>query len=209
MPRSQAGLARLIGRLDLEDPRIADAFRAVDRAGYVPQDLRDDAYQDRPVPIGAGQTTSQPSLIAHMIDAARPPQHGRVLEIGTGNGFQTALLSKLAARVVSVERHPELAEQARANLEGNSIEGVSVYVGDGWAGWPAEAPYDSVIVSASADGFPEALGEQLAEGGRLVIPLRGAGSDDVYVFEKIDGKVERVKLLSPARFVPLVKGEGP
>jgi protein-L-isoaspartate(D-aspartate) O-methyltransferase len=206
MPRSNEGLARLVRRLRLDDPRIAEAFRAVDRAGFVPEGLRSEAYRDRPVPIPEGQTTSQPSLIAHMIAAARPGPDDKILEVGTGFGYQTALLAQLARRVISIDLHQSLVERAAQNLERNQVGGVSVYKADGWEGWPDEAPYDAVIVAASADGFPKALGAQLAEGGRLVIPLKTAGSDDVYVFEKKDGKVEKVRLLSPARFVPLVKG---
>jgi protein-L-isoaspartate(D-aspartate) O-methyltransferase len=142
-----------------------------------------------------------------MIDAAAPKPTDKVLEIGSGYGFQTALLALLADRVFSVERWPALAEAARLNLERNGIEGAGVYVGDGWKGWPDEAPYDVIVVSAAAEELPEALVEQLAEGGRLVIPVKRGGSDDVVLYRKSNGRLETVRLVTPARFVPLVREE--
>ncbi len=199
----------MIDRQGLRDARIARAFREVDRAGFVPPTERANAYRDRPVPLPEGQTTSQPSLIARMIDAAAPGAGEKVLEVGTGYGFQTALLARLAREVVSVERWPVLAEAARANLERNSIDSARVYVGDGWEGWSADAPYDAVVVSAAAAAVPEALVEQLREGGRLVIPVRSLRSDDVLLYVKKEGKPELVQVITPARFVPLVrKGNG-
>ena len=177
------------------------------REEFVPEELRREAYDDRPIPIPEGQTTSQPTLIAHMIDAAAPEPTDKVLEIGSGYGFQTALLALLADRVISVERWPLLVEAARRNLERNGIEGASVYEGDGWKGWPEEAPYDVIVVSAAAEELPAALVEQLAEGGRLVIPVKRGGSDDVVLYRKEKGKLETVRLVTPARFVPLVRGK--
>jgi len=207
MPRTQEGLARLIDRQGLRDPRIADAFRRVDRASFVPPDERTIPYRDRPVPLPEGQTTSQPSLIARMIDAAAPEEGSSVLEVGTGYGFQTALLSVLAGEVVSVERSPGLAAAARANLERNGIRGPRVYVGDGWEGWRADAPYDAVVVSAAAAAVPGALVEQLREGGRLVIPVRSSRSDDVLLYVKKEGTIGLPRIITLARFVPLVRKE--
>ena len=207
MPHDQEGLARAVDRTGLMDRRIVEAFSRVPREGFVPESLRSEAYGDRPIPIPEGQTTSQPTLIAHMIDAAAPKPTDKVLEIGSGYGFQTALLALLADRVFSVERWPGLAEAARSNLERNGIEGVDVYVGDGWKGWPDEAPYDVIVVSAAAEELPEALVEQLAEGGRLVIPVKRGGSDDVVLYRKENGRLETVRLVTPARFVPLVREE--
>ncbi|HWL65334.1 MAG TPA: protein-L-isoaspartate(D-aspartate) O-methyltransferase [Actinomycetota bacterium] len=206
MPSSQEGLARLIERSGLVDPRIADAFRRVDRAGFVPHDLIGEAYLDRPVPIPHDQTTSQPSLIARMIDSAGIGPQDRVLEVGTGYGFQTALIAELARGVISIERFGSLAETARLNLRRSGLENALVKVGDGRSGAPEEGPYDAMIVSAASDDVPEALVEQLAEGGRLVIPVKSVGSDDVLLFRKTDGRLERVRLVTPARFVPLVRG---
>lgn len=209
MPEDKEGLARLVASMRLEDPRIAEAFRAVDRAGYVPAAVVEDAYLDRPLPLPEAQTTSQPTLIALMIDAAAPGPLDTVLEIGTGFGFQTALLAYLSKEVVSVERHASLAADARRNLERNGVKNVSVYVGDGWQGFEPEAPYDAIVVSAAASELPTALVGQLAEGGRLVVPVTGIRGDDVGLYVKRGEDVVQERLVSPARFVPLVRDEGP
>jgi protein-L-isoaspartate(D-aspartate) O-methyltransferase len=205
MARSHEDLVRRIEGLGLADQRIASAFAATRRELFVPADRVKEAYRDRPVVLPQGQTTSQPSLIAYMIDATAPGERDKVLEIGTGYGFQTALLAHLAAEVVSVERSPELAQAARRNLERNGTHGVRIYVGDGHEGWAESAPYDAIIVSAVALGVPDALRDQLREAGRLVIPVKGARSDDVVLYVKRDGVLRRERLVSPARFVPLVK----
>jgi len=210
MPRTQEGLARLIEREGLQDRRIVEAFRAIDRANFVPGRYRFDAYRDRPVGIPEDQTTSQPSLIARMIDVTAPKQDDNVLEVGAGYGFQTALLASLAKEVTAIELWPSLAEATRANLERAGILNARVVVGDGWAGYEEKAPYDVIIVSAAAGEVPEALVEQLAEGGRMVIPVREPTGDNVYAFTKRAGKLERGRLVTPARFVPLVRGrKGP
>lgn len=205
MPRSKQGLVRLLRR-DGIDEQVIGAFERIDRSDFVPAHRADDAYGDRPVGLPEGQTTSQPSLIARMIEAAAPAADSRVLEVGTGYGFQTALLAQLAARVVSIERFEVLAQAARENLEKAGITNAAVVVGDGWRGVPAEAPFDAIVVSAAATKVPPALEEQLAEGGRLVIPVKARISDEVLLFEKSGGHLKRVALLTPARFVPLVPG---
>lgn len=206
MPRSQEGLAHLIDRVHLRDPRIAEAFRAVDRADFVPRDMRAIAYVDRPVSLPHEQTTSQPSLIALMVDAAEVAETDHLLEVGTGYGFQTALLAHLAGSVVSIERWPELAEAARGNLRRAGIVDVDVRTGDGFNGCPDTAPFDAIIVSAAAPRVPPALAEQLTEGGRLVIPVVDAAGDLVSVYRKRDAEVARARIVTPARFVPLVEG---
>lgn len=206
MPRTQEGLARLIEREGIVDPRIVAAFRSVAREDFVPAGSEAVAYGDRPVGIPENQTTSQPSLIARMLDAVAPMSTDRALEIGTGLGFQTALLAQLVAEVVSVERWPTLAEQARAALRRAGVENVTVVVGDGWLGAPGHAPFDVIVVSAAAASLPPALPEQLAVGGRMVIPLKGPHGDDVVLFRKDAGGLVRVRLVTPARFVPLVSG---
>ena len=205
MPRSQQGLVRLLRRQGV-DERVVGAFAEIDRAGFVPEGSQAVAYTDRPVGIPEGQTTSQPSLIARMIEAAAPGPSDRVLEVGTGLGFQTALLARLAAEVVSIERFEALAEKARGNLAAAGIRNARLIVGDGWEGAPAYRPYDAIVVSAAAEEVPRALEEQLGEGGRLVIPVKGPASDDVFLFVKHEGKVGKRALLTPARFVPLVRG---
>lgn len=206
MPRSQEGLARLVEKIKLRDPRIAQAYGDIDRGDFVPREMQSIAYADRPVVLPQQQTTSQPTLIALMIDAAEVGKDDRVLEVGTGYGFQTALLAHLAASVVSIERWPELAEAARGNLRRAEIVDVDVRTGDGFEGCPDAAPFDAIIVSAAAPRVPPALARQLAEGGRLVIPVVDVGGDLVSVYRKQDGAVTRARVVTPARFVPLVEG---
>ena len=190
---------------EVNDERVIEAFRRVAREDFVPPGSEAEAYEDRPVPLPRKQTTSQPSLIARMVEAAGAEPDDKVLEIGTGYGFQTALLATLAGEVVSVERHHELAEAARANLQRAGITNAEVYVGDGWEGWPERAPYDSIVVSAAAEELPRELVRQLVEGGRLVVPLKRGRSDDVVVLVKEGDDVSRERLITPARFVPLVR----
>lgn len=204
---TQEGLARLVQREGVA-PDVVDAFRSVDRADFVPKGSRREAYRDRPVGLPVHQTTSQPSLIARMIDALRVRPDTRVLEVGTGYGFQTALLARLAGEVYSIERHEELAEAARRNLERAGIESAHVIVGDGWKGEPRHAPFDAIVVSAAATEVPPALADQLAERGRMVIPVDRLRGTDVILFEKRGEALLEVRVITPARFVPLVP-EGP
>ncbi len=206
MPRSHSGLIRLLRREKIED-RIIEAFRAVPRDLFVPPQHVGSAYLDRPVPLPEGQTTSQPSLIARMLEALRPQPGDRALEVGTGFGFQTAVLALLVAEVHSIERFGDLAEAARRNLDRAGIANVQVIVGNGWEGVPEHAPFDVIVVSAAASEVPRALEDQLAEGGRLVIPVRSATTDEVLLFERAGEQVRKIALLTPARFVPLVRGE--
>ncbi|MBA2274926.1 MAG: protein-L-isoaspartate(D-aspartate) O-methyltransferase [Actinobacteria bacterium] len=208
MPRTHEGLVRLIGRHGVTDPRVIEAFRRVPRRDYVPPDSQHLAYGDRPVGLPLGQTTSQPSLIARMIEAAAPRSSDRALEVGTGYGFQTALLSHLVAEVVSIERLRELAEAATENLRRAGINGVEVRHGDGFAGAFDRAPFNVIVVSAAAPQVPGALVDQLADGGRLVIPVwdEAASSDNVVSITKRDGAPLPARLITPARFVPLVPG---
>lgn len=205
MPKTQEELAQLVEK-DGASPEVVEAFRSVAREDFVPDRGRREAYLDRPVALPEHQTTSQPSLIGRMIDALELGPEDRVLEVGTGYGFQTALLSKLAGEVYSIERHEDLAEMARSNLARSGIDSVHVEVGDGWQGLPEHAPFDAIVVSAAAVGVPPALIDQLAEGGRMVIPLAGPREDEVVLFEKRGGRLQRVRLITPARFVPLVPG---
>lgn len=205
MLRGHPALARLVRR-ELGSGRIADAFAEVDRAGFVPPGSAD-VYRDRPVPIPEGQTTSQPSLIARMIEALDPRPGDRVLEVGTGYGYQTALLARLCAEVVSMDRWESLAERARENLAAAGIGNAEVFVGDGWKGCPERAPFDGIVVAAAATEVPRPFAGQLAEGGRLVIPVKRRGSDEVTLYEKGGEGLEAVRLVAPARFVPLVKEE--
>lgn len=205
MRRSNADLVALVRR-DLGSGPIARAFAEVDRAGFVPPGASD-VYRDRPVSIPEGQTTSQPTLIARMIDALGVGPDDRVLEVGTGLGYQTALLAKLCREVVSMERWETLARLARANLAAAGTQNARVIVGDGWKGCPERAPFDGIVVAAAATEVPEPFTEQLAEGGRLVIPVKRWSSDEVMLYVKRNGELSVERLVTPARFVPLVKEE--
>jgi protein-L-isoaspartate(D-aspartate) O-methyltransferase len=161
------------------------------------------AYRDEPIPIGHGQVTTQPSLSARMIEGLRLAGADRVLEIGTGLGYQTALLARLASSVVSIERWPDLAGQARWNLARHGIRNVQVLAGDGSCGRPDRAPYDAIVVSAAFPGVPAPLAAQLRIGGRLVQPIGPGGNEQVVLFERSAAGLQRRQVLTPARFVRL------
>jgi protein-L-isoaspartate(D-aspartate) O-methyltransferase len=186
------------------DERVLEAIRTVPRAEFVPPGRRGLAYDDVPIRIPRGQVTTQPSLVAQMVAALRLGEDDTVLEIGTGYGWQTALLARLSRRVWSVERFADLAETARAALARMGIENAEVVVGDGSLGLPEHAPpYDAVLVAAAAPDVPAPLVEQLAEGGRLVQPIGHGGDEEVVLFERRGGELERRALLTSAFFVRL------
>jgi protein-L-isoaspartate(D-aspartate) O-methyltransferase len=184
------------------------AFRRVRRAGFVPAELSGLAYRDEPIPIPHRQVTTQPSLIAQMVAALRLTGSERVLEVGTGYGFQTAILATLAREVFSIERFRDLAERARSNLERAGIEGVTVVVGDGTLGLVEHAPYDAIVVSAAAPEIPGPLAEQLAEGGRMVHPVGSGGDEVVIAFRKTGDRLLEQERLTPASFVRLIGAHG-
>ena len=181
---SPEDLVRAVVVTGTRDPRLLAALRAVPRADFVPPDLADQAYLDRPLPIPHGQVTTQPSLVAKMIEALGLTGSERVLEVGTGYGFQTALLAQLSNFVHSIERFPDVAETARDNLTRQGVANVEVVVGDGTKGLPEHAPYDAILVSAAFPRVPPPLAEQLALGGRLVQPIGPGGEEEVILFEK-------------------------
>jgi protein-L-isoaspartate(D-aspartate) O-methyltransferase len=192
----------------VENPRVLEAMRRVPRHRFVPEEVRAAAYQDRPLPIGHGQTISQPYIVAAMTEALDPQPGDRILEIGTGSGYQAAVLSGLVEKVYSIEIIPELAESARTALAAGGYANVEVFTGDGYAGIPDQAPFDGIIVTAAPEKVPEPLIEQLAMGGRLVIPV-GRWSQDLRVFERTEEGVRATELF-PVRFVPLVRsGDAP
>jgi len=190
------------------DHRVLEAVRAVRRAAFVPVASRDEARYDYALPIGRAQTTSQPSLIALMIEALGLEGNETVLEVGTGHGYETALLARLARRVLSVERIAELAEVARSNLAAAGVANAQVVIGDGTLGLPDFAPYDAVVVAAAFHDVPAPLGAQLASGGRLVMPVGNGGGDLVKVFEKRGNELVELRVLCRARFVPLLGENG-
>jgi protein-L-isoaspartate(D-aspartate) O-methyltransferase len=190
------------------DTRVIDALRTVRREAFVPEEMREDAGFDGVIPIGHSQTTSQPSLIALMIEALAIDPEDTVLEVGTGYGYQTALLAKLAHKVSSVERIPELAEASRLNLSQAGVSNAEVVVGDGTLGLPRSAPFDGIVVSAAFLRVPAPLAAQLAPRGRLVMPLGNGGGDLVKLFEARGGELTELRVLCGARFVPLVGENG-
>lgn len=190
------------------DPRVIDALEHTPRRLFVSPGDRDEVDFDAPIPIGHGQTTSQPSLVALMIESVSPGADETVLEIGTGTGYQAALLSRLARRVVTVERVPELGELARRDLEEAGIDNVEVVVGDGTLGAPEQAPFDAVVVAAAFEQVPQPLVDQLREGGRLVMPVGRPSGDLVTLYEKREGGLVELRVLCGARFVPLIGEHG-
>lgn len=187
----------------VKDPRVLAAMREVPRHLFVLADSRAHAYEDRPLAIGLGQTISQPFIVAAMTEALRPEPHHRVLEVGTGSGYQAAVLARLVSSVISIERHEALARQARAALDAAGIANVQVEVGDGSAGWPAGAPFDGIIVTAGAPDVPDTLKEQLGPGGRLVIPV-GRGDHQVLTVVTRTADGFRAEAGESCVFVPLV-----
>jgi protein-L-isoaspartate(D-aspartate) O-methyltransferase len=168
----------------VRDARVLDAMRAVPRHLFVPPHLQAEAYDDRPLPIGEGQTISQPYMVASMTEALSPEPHHRVLEIGTGSGYQTVVLARLAASVLTIERHAALAERARARFGELQIANVEVIVGDGTDGYATAAPYDRILVTAGAPHVPAPLKAQLADPGRLVIPVGPPGFQRLTTVER-------------------------
>jgi len=205
----EAMVERQLKARGISDPRLLDAFRTVPRERFVPAEAMASAYQDSPLPIAAGQTISQPYIVAAMIAAAETGPEDRVLEVGAGSGYAAAVLGRLAGEVISVERHSELAAAARERLAALGCDNVRIVEGDGSAGWPDDAPFDSILVAASGSHVPQALLEQLRTGGVLVMPV---GEPDavqrlVKVIRSDEDEYEQEELGS-VRFVPLIGREG-
>jgi protein-L-isoaspartate(D-aspartate) O-methyltransferase len=196
-------LVRSVVAAGVRDPRVLEALRAVPRAGFVPPEVADLANLDRPLPIPHEQVTTQPSLSAKMIEALDLAGSERVLEVGTGYGFQTALLARLSRSVYSVERFRDVAETALRNLDRHRIENVEVAVGDGTRGLPEQAPYDAILVSAAFTSVPPPLVKQLALDGRLVQPMGPGGEEEVVLFEKSEVELVRLRTVTGAHFVRL------
>ena len=190
-------------RAEIQDARVLAAFGQVPRERFVPAELERYAYEDRPLPIGHGQTISQPLMVAIMTQALELQGSEKVLEVGTGSGYQAALLSLLAREVVSVERVPELAEWAARRLELLGYTQVRVFVAGGALGWPPEAPYDAIVVAAGAPDVPSSLVDQLALGGRMVAPVGGRRLQQLVRATKSERGIT-VERLGECRFVPLI-----
>lgn len=192
---------------EVTDPRVLSAMDAVPRERFVPPHLQEEAYAERALPIGSDQTISQPLVVALMTEALELSPTDRVLEIGTGSGYQAAVLRQLVDRVVTVERLPELVERAEAILADLGVEGVEVHCADGTMGWPEDGPYDGIVVTAGGPRVPEPLVQQLADGGRLVMPV-GPRGDERLVRVRRHGVNTTREDLGPVTFVPLVGREG-
>lgn len=190
----------------IRDVRVLDAMLEVPRHEFVSEPFREGAYEDHPLPIGCEQTISQPYIVALMLQHLALEPKDRILEVGTGSGYVAALLSKICAEVYSIERHEELARTAEERLRRLGYTNVKIQVGDGSLGWAEHAPYDAILVSAAAFAVPPALFEQLREGGRLIVPVGPAFSQELQLVRKIDGQPE-VVVLEGCRFVPLVEGD--
>ena len=201
-PRARMVEEQLAAR-GLTDTRLLAAFRAIPRHLFVPEELQREAYADHPLPIGAGQTISQPYIVALMTHAVRLQGHERVLEIGSGSGYQTAILAQLALEVFSVERIPELAGAAAGRLEQLGVLNVHFTTGNGSLGWPEHAPFDAILLTAAAPEIPAPLLQQLADPGTLVLPIGSASSQMLVRVERRRGQLHRTDLAS-CLFVPLV-----
>jgi protein-L-isoaspartate(D-aspartate) O-methyltransferase len=195
-----------IRRRGVRDERVLEAMRQVPRHEFVSTELQNAAYEDRPLPIGEGQTISQPYIVAVMTEAARVSPGDKALEIGSGSGYQAAILARLGARVYTVERNPRLANESRERLRRLNYEKVEVLTGDGSKGLPALAPFDVIIVSAGTPSIAPNLLEQLADGGRLVAPVGGLQQQELLVLRRQAGKIT-THSSGACQFVPLI-GKG-
>jgi protein-L-isoaspartate(D-aspartate) O-methyltransferase len=195
---------QLKGR-DITDPRVLKVMSSIPRHLFVPPEYRPSAYGDYPLPIGCDQTISQPYIVAYMTQALDLKGEERVLEIGTGSGYQAAVLALLCKEVFTIEIIPELAQEAGERLRKMGYKNIEVKCGDGYLGWPEKAPFDAIIITAAPQKVPPVLLEQLKIGGRLVVP-EGVGIQNLYLYTKTEKGIERKNLL-PVRFVPMIHGE--
>ena len=191
---------------DIRDPRVLDAMRRVPRHEFVPADYRNQAYEDHPLPIGYGQSISQPYIVAFMTEQLRPRPTDRVLELGTGSGYQADVLSLLVAEVYTIEILEPLAQRAEQDLGRLGYHNVKVRCGDGYLGWPEAAPFDAIIVTCAPEQVPQALIDQLKDGGRMIVPVGSYGDQNLWLLVKEGALLKRSEVL-PVRFVPMVRGE--
>jgi protein-L-isoaspartate(D-aspartate) O-methyltransferase len=196
-------LVRTITSEGVRDPRLLEALRAIPRAGFVPSNFAKQAYEDRPLPIPHDQVTTQPSLVARMVEALGLAGSERVLEVGAGYAWQTALLARLCDFVWAVERFGDVAEAARENLARSGVTNAEIVTGDGTKGLREHAPYDAILVAAAFPSVPRPLEEQLAAGGRLMQPVGPGGREEVVLFEKSTRGLVRRRTIAWARFVRL------
>ena len=188
----------------IKDERVLAAMAKVPREQFIPADARTDAYEDGPLPIGYDQTISQPYIVAFMTEQLRPKPSDRVLEIGSGSGYQAAILAELVADVYTIEIVEPLAKTAEATLQRLGYKNVHNKVGDGYKGWPEEAPFDAIIVTCAPENVPQPLADQLKDGGRMVIPVGERFAQQLYLLEKKNGQLKESATL-PVRFVPMLR----
>lgn len=191
----------------IHDERILAAFESIPRHLFVPRESRDFAYSDHPIPIGCGQTISQPFIVAYMLEKLQLTGGEKILEVGTGSGYQAALLSRIVPEVHTVELIPALAERAARTLEGIGLADVNVHVGDGWQGWSESEPYDAIIVSAAPPHVPKKLLEQLSDRGRLILPVGKGEAQNLELWTREGSSFTRT-ILIPVAFVPMRGREG-
>jgi protein-L-isoaspartate(D-aspartate) O-methyltransferase len=191
---------------DIKNSRVLQAMATVPRHEFVPKDFQKFAYSDQPLPIGFGQTISQPYIVAFMTEQLDPKPSDRVLEIGTGSGYQAAVLSMLVSEVYTIEIIEPLAKRAEADLKRLGYNNVRVLAGDGYKGWPEYAPFDAIIVTCAPENIPQPLIEQLRDGGRMIIPVGGYDNQQLYLLQKHGTKVEQ-KAVLPVRFVPMTRSQ--
>src|SRR6266705_35421 len=192
---------QLVARV-INDGRVLAAMAKVPREEFVPPDSRAGSYEDGPLPIGYGQTISQPYIVAFMTEQLRLKPSDRVLEIGTGSGYQAAILAELMSEVYSIEIVEPLAKNAETTLQRLGYQNVHVKIGDGYKGWPEEGPFDAIIVTCAPDRVPQSLVDQLKDGGRMVIPVGDRFAQELYLLEKKNGQLKQSATL-PVRFVPM------
>ena len=188
----------------IKDERVLAAMAKVPREEFIAADARTDAYEDGPLPIGYDQTISQPYIVAFMTEQLRPKPSDRVLEIGSGSGYQAAILAELVADVYTIEIVEPLAKTAEATLQRLGYKNVHNKVGDGYKGWPEEAPFDAIIVTCAPENVPQPLVDQLKDGGRMVIPVGERFAQQLYLLEKKNGQLKESATL-PVRFVPMLR----
>ena len=203
--RRETMVRQQIAERGLRDERVLDAMRNVPRHEFVPESFRQDAYEDHPLPIGEEQTISQPYIVAVMLEYLALQATDRVLEVGSGSGYVTALLSLLSAEVYSVQRHAQLAASAESTLHRLGYRNVKIKVGDGRQGWAEYAPFDAILVSAATAEMPPTLFAQLREGGRMMAPIGPPSNQELELIRKVSGQ-PAFRILEGCRFVPLVEG---
>jgi protein-L-isoaspartate(D-aspartate) O-methyltransferase len=201
-PKRERMIQEQLVRRGIHDHRVLAAMRKVPREEFVPAGFRNDSYEDGPLPIGHDQTISQPYIVAFMTEQLRPQPKDRILEVGTGSGYQAAILAQLVADVYTVEIIGPLARGAEATLQRLGYRNVHIKVGDGYKGWPEHAPFDVIIVTCAVDHVPPPLVAQLKEGGRMMIPVGESFAQELYLFQKEKGELKKSAVL-PVVFVPM------